>query len=78
MCCAVSHYGNSLANHSFEALLFFLYTDDIRFAPFSSATRHEPVHARAKLPSPSAKSIYRLANKVTSPVFVRIPPSHQL
>ena len=81
---AVSHYRNSLQNYRFEALLFFLYTDDIRFAPFSSATRHEPVHARAgdwtmaKLPSPSAKSIYRLADKVTSPVFVRLLPSHQL
>ncbi|KAF9779863.1 hypothetical protein BJ322DRAFT_346975 [Thelephora terrestris] len=54
---------------TFEALLFFLYTDDIRFATFSSDPSGELAHERAgdwstgKLPSPSAKSIYRLADK---------------
>ena len=56
---------------SFEAMLYFLYTNEIRFAPFSSD--HElPAQAKVgdwstgKLPSPSAKSIYRLADKVIS------------
>ena len=78
--CSLTHPRNSLAHHSFEALLFFLYTNDIRFAPFSSATRYEPARARvgdwsmAKLPSPSAKSIYRLADKVINLAFARLLP----
>ena len=83
---AASHFRNSLEDHSFEALLYFLYTDEIKFAPFSSDPRNElPPQARpgdwstGKLPSPSAKSIYRLADKVTNPGFVRLTPlSHRL
>jgi len=52
-------------------MLYFLYTGQIEFAPFSS--RQElPAQARigdwstGKPPSPSAKSVYRLADKVTS------------
>ena len=54
-------------------MLCFLYTGEIDFAPFSSDPRRElPAEARigdwnaARLPSPSAKSIYRLADKVIS------------
>jgi len=61
------------ADRRFEAMLYFLYTGEIEFAPFSSDPRHElPAQARigdwstGKLPSPSAKSVYRLADKVTS------------
>ena len=56
---------------SFEAMIYFLYTGKIVFAPLSSDPRCEvPAEARtgdwniARLPSPSAKSIYRLADKV--------------
>jgi len=58
----------------FEALLYFLYTGEINFARLSSDPCHNlTAQARTgdwsigKLPSPSAKSIYRLADKVTSP-----------
>lgn len=61
-------------------MLYFLYTGEIEFAPFSSDPRHElPARARAgdwnawKLPSPSAKSIYRLADKVTGPARIWYP-----
>ena len=81
---AASHFRNSLADHSFEALLYFLYTDETKFAPFSSDPRHElPPQARpgdwstGKPPSPSAKSIYRLADKVPAFVWL-IPLSHRL
>ena len=62
-----------LARCRFEAMLYFLYTGEIKFAPFTSDPGHDlPAQARigdwrvGKLPSPSAKSIYRLAAKVTS------------
>ena len=52
-------------------MLHFLYTGEIRFALFSWGSRLQlPAQARtgdwskAKLPSPSAKSIYRLADMV--------------
>jgi len=58
-------------------MLYFLYTGEIKFAPFNSDSRLQlPARARAgdwtteKPPSPSAKSIYRLADKVTGLVFV--------
>ena len=61
-----------LTFHSFEAMIYYLYTGEVIFAPFSSDPRHElPAGARsgnwnaAKPSSPSAKSIYRLADKVT-------------
>ncbi|KAF9650016.1 hypothetical protein BDM02DRAFT_1689999 [Thelephora ganbajun] len=66
---------------TFEAVLYFLYTGDIKFAPLSSDPRHElPAKARTgdwsagKPPLPSAKSIYRLADKVTSLACVWRPP----
>ena len=67
-------------DHSFEAMLYFLYTGEIEFAPLSSDPRHElPAQARIgdwntrKLPSPSAKSVYRLADKVTNLSCVWFP-----
>ena len=52
-------------------MLYFLYTGEIKFAPISSDSRPELLaQARTgdwtteRLPSPSAKSIYRLADKV--------------
>jgi len=52
-------------------MLRYLYTDEIEFAPWGSAERRE-IHAIEKIsesygiPKPSPKSIYRLADKVTS------------
>ena len=71
---------SSLANCSFEAFLYFLYSDDINFAPLSSDPRKNlAAQARVgdwstgRLPSPSAKSIYRLADKVTNIGSIPIP-----
>ena len=68
---------------SFEAMLYFLYTSEIHFAPFRSNPRRQlPVQERTgdwstpRLPYPSAKSIYRLADMVTSLVCVRYFPAH--
>ena len=68
------------AGRRFEAMLYFLYTGEIEFAPFSSDHRHDlPAQARTgdwsigKPPSPSAKSVYRLADKVTSFTCVWLP-----
>ena len=53
----------------FQALLRYLYTDEIEFAPWGSAERRD-ARAREKIsesygiPRPSPKSIYRLADKV--------------
>ena len=65
---------------SFEAMLYFLYTGEIRFAPFRSYTGHQLLtQERAgnrnatSLPSPSAKSIYRLADMVTSLAYAGVP-----
>ena len=65
-------------------MIYFLYTGKITFAPLSSDQReHLPVEARAgdwsaaRLPSPSAKSIYRLADKVTSFTRVLLLPTHR-
>ena len=69
----------SIVNRSFEALLYFLYTGEINFAPLSSDARgKQPAQIRVgdwstrRIPSPSAKSIYRLADKVTTldPVLI--------
>ena len=69
---------------SFEAMLYFLYTGEIEFAPFRSDPRRQlPVQERSgdwgtvRLPSPSAKSIYRLADMVTRLACVRYSTSHQ-
>ena len=60
-----------LTYRSFEAMIYFLYTGEITFAPLSSDPRHElPAEERTgdwsigRVPSPSAKSMYRLADKV--------------
>ena len=65
---------------SFEAMIHYLYTGEVTFAPFYSDPRHEiPAEARRggwnaeKPPSPSAKSVYRLADKVTGFTHVRYP-----
>ena len=74
-----------LTCHSFEAMIYFLYTERITFAPIGSDPRRElPAEARAgdwrtaRPPSPSAKSIYRLADKVTSFARVWRPVIHWL
>ena len=74
----------SLVNHSLEAFLYFLYTGEINFAPLSSDLRGEqPAQTRAgdwstgRIPSSSAKSIYRLADKVTGLYFVLTYPAHR-
>ncbi|KAF9779861.1 hypothetical protein BJ322DRAFT_346991 [Thelephora terrestris] len=68
---------------TFEALLYFLFTDEINFAPLSSDSRHElPAQARVgdwsagKPPSPSAKSIYRLADKYDIPTLKERAMAH--
>ena len=70
---------------SFEAMLYFLYTGEIKFAPFRSYPGHQlPARERTgdwnaeRLPSPSAKSIYRLADMVSSLSCVWRSISHQL
>ena len=74
-----------LTYYSFEAMVYFLYTGEITFAPLGSDPRHElPVEERTgdwsigRVPSPSAKSMYRLADKVTSHAPPRRPPAHSL
>ena len=69
---------NLPVDYSFEALLYFSYTGEIEFASPSSDLRHElPAQTRGgdwrtgKLPSPSAKSVYRLADKVAILIFDR-------
>jgi len=61
-----------LVDRSFGAMIRFLYTGEIEFAPFTSDPRHKLLvqtstgdWSTGRLPSPSAKSIYRLADKVT-------------
>jgi len=65
-------------------MLYFLYAGVIKFSPFSSDPRRElPAQARAgdwsakRLPSPSAKSIYRLADMVTAPALFGVPEAHR-
>ena len=70
--------------YSFEAMLYFLYTGEIKFAP----SRWDPGHQlppkkrsgdwnAARLPSASAKSIYRLADMVTNLSCARCFMAHQ-
>ena len=54
----------------FQALLRYLYTDEIKFAPWRSmkgrkARRSGDLSDLYGIPKPSPKSIYRLADKVT-------------
>ena len=66
-----SHACTKITCNSFQAMLRYLYTDEIEFAPWGSMERRE---ARALektsesygIPKPSPKSVYRLADKVTS------------
>ena len=55
----------------FQAMLRYLYTDEIEFAPWGSAERRkaralEKIPESYGIPKPSPKSVYRLADKVTS------------
>ena len=66
-------------------MLYFLCTGEIEFAPFKSHPGHQlPAQERtgdwcaARLPSPSAKSIYRLAVMVIILICVWCLMSHQL
>jgi len=54
----------------FQALLRYLYTGEIEFAPWGSEERRkarslEKISESYGVPKPSPKSIYRLADKVT-------------
>ena len=61
--------------HSFQAFLLYLYTAHIEFAPFGSdanrKTRANEIVSLMsdRVPRPSPKSIYRLAEKVSFLVF---------
>jgi hypothetical protein len=66
-------------------MIYFLYTGEITFAPLGSDPRRELlVEERAgdwsvgMMPSPSAKSVYRLADKVTSRAPARRPQTYLL
>ena len=55
----------------FQALLRYLYTNEIEFAPWGSAERRkarilEETSELYGIPKPSPKSVYRLADKVTN------------
>jgi hypothetical protein len=54
----------------FQALLRYLYTNEIEFAPWGSTERRkarslEKISESYGIPKPSPKSVYRLADKVT-------------
>jgi len=63
----------------FQAMLRYLYTDEIEFAPWGSVERRK-AHSLKKIsesygiPRPSPKSVYRLADKVTSS-HLCLPPT---
>ncbi|KAF9650002.1 hypothetical protein BDM02DRAFT_3112802 [Thelephora ganbajun] len=72
-----------MAAVTFEAMVCFLYTGKIRFAPLSSDLRRElPAEARGgdwstvRLPHPSAKSIYRLADKYDIPTLKQLAKAY--
>ena len=55
----------------FQAMLRYLYIDEIEFAPWGSVERRkarafEKISESHGIPKPSPKSVYRLADKVTS------------
>ena len=55
----------------FQAVLRYLYTDEIEFAPWGSTERRkaralEKILESYGIPKPSPKSVYRLADKVTN------------
>lgn len=79
-----SHTHTLRTCNSFEAMICFLYTGNITFSPFSSDSRDELSTeasngdgTNVKLPSPSAKSIYRLADKVISLICVCRPLAYR-
>jgi len=60
-----------IACDRFQALLRYLYTNEIEFAPWGSADRRkaralEKISESYGIPKPSPKSVYRLADKVAS------------
>ena len=62
----------------FQAMLRYLYTDEIEFAPWGSTERRkaralEKISESYGIPKPSPKSVYRLADKVTSSY---VPPAN--
>jgi len=64
-----------LVCNRFQAMLRYLYTNEIEFAPWGSAERRETsalekISESYGIPKPSPKSVYRLASKVTSPHFL--------
>ena len=71
---SVSHVLDACAEITctrFQAMLRYLYTDEIEFAPWGSAERREAralekISESYGIPKPSPKSVYRLADKVTN------------
>jgi len=66
-----SHACAKVTCNRFQAMLRYLYTDEIEFAPWGSAERREAralekISESYGIPRPSPKSVYRLADKVTS------------
>ena len=62
----------------FQAVLRYLYTDEIEFAPWGSTERRkaralEKISESYGIPKPSPKSVFRLANKVISS---HVPPTN--
>ena len=62
--------GAEIRCNRFQALLRYLYTGEIEFAPWGSTERRnarslEKISESYGIPKPSPKSIYRLADKVT-------------
>jgi len=60
-----------LVINRFQAMLRYLYTDEIEFAPWGSVERRkaralEKISESYGIPKSSPKSVYRLADKVTS------------
>ena len=60
-----------ITHNRFQALLRYLYTDEIEFAPWGSTERRkaralENISESYGIPKPSPKSVYRIADKVTN------------
>jgi len=68
----LSPYGRTkITCNRFQAMLRYLYTDEIEFASWGSTERRnaralEKISESYGIPKPSPKSVYRLADKVTS------------
>ena len=76
-----NQFSNLTGDCNLEAALYFLYTGETSFAPFHPDPHHKnPAEARTgdwtvgRVPSPFAKSIYRLADRVT--VLTVVFPPH--